>query len=131
MRGRRPQTHKPLWTANDIRRKLRTYDRAPFIDLLGAWLECGPSAQAIIEFSEKFPDRYASALLAISRVAGFAERREISAEITGKLQLESMSDSQLEDKLRELAYQMNIPMPQVLELKALSAPDVPLGEGTS
>lgn len=125
MKGRKPVSHKPLWTADQIRKKLRTYDRAPFLDLLGAWLECAPSPEAILEFAERWPDRYASSLLSIGRIAGFAERREISADITGRIQLDTMSDSQLEDTLRTLAYEMGIPLPPVLELQALPTPISP------
>lgn len=89
------------------------------MDLLGAWLECTPSPEALVEFAEKWPDRYASSLLALSRIAGFAERRELTADITGRLQIDTLSDSQLEDTLRALAYEMGIPMPKVLELQAL------------
>lgn len=116
--GRRPVSQKPLWTANQIREKLRRWDRSPFMDLLGAWLECTPTPEALTAFADRFPDRYASSLLSISKIAGFAERKEVTADISGTVlhKIEDMSDSQLEDHLRSLAYQMGIPLPKSLPL---------------
>lgn len=126
--GAKPRSHKPLWSADQIREKLRKYDRTPFMDLLGGWLECAPTPEALVAFADRWPDRYASSLLSISRIAGFAERREVLAELTGKIQVEHLSDSQLEDKLRQLAYEMDIPLPPVLELRAL--PEPPADDGS-
>lgn len=122
--AKRPKTQKPLWSADDIRAKLRKWDRAPFLDLLGAWLECAPTPEALIAFADRFPDRYASSLLAISKIAGFAERKEVMAELHGHVtvSVEDMSDSQLEDHLRSLAYGLGIPVPKTIELTALPSP---------
>ena len=40
--------------------------------------------------------------------------------------IEDMSDSQLEDHLRGLAYQLGVPMPKTIELKAV--PGAPQNE---
>lgn len=126
--GKKHDSHKPLWSADQIRGKLRQYDRTPFLDLLSAWLECSPTPEALLDFADRYPDRYASSLLSIGRIAGFAERREISADISGKIQVEHLSDSQLEDKLRELAYEIGIPVPKIIELQALPGSPGPTPE---
>lgn len=116
--AKRPLSQKPLWTAEQIREKLRKWDRSPFMDLVAAWLECAPTPEALVSFADRFPDRYAASLLALSRVAGFADKKEITADVSGTVihRVEEMSDSQLEDHLRDLAYKMGIPVPQTLQL---------------
>ena len=122
--AKRPLSQKPLWTAEQIREKLRRWDRSPFMDLLGAWLECSPTPEALTAFADRFPDRYASSLLSISKIAGFAERKELTADVSGTIihKIEDMSDSQLEDHLRSLAYQMGIPLPKSLPLTITADP---------
>ena len=120
--GRKPpDSHRPLWTADQLREKLRQWDRTPFQDLLGAWLECSPTPEALTEFADRYPDRYASSLLSISRIAGFAERRELTADIRASVRVEQMSDSQLEDFMRSMAYQLGIPVPKAIELRPIEA----------
>lgn len=94
------------------------------MDLLGAWLECAPTAEALTTFADRFPDRYASSLLSISKIAGFAERKEVTADVSGTVihKIENMSDSQLEDHLRELAYQIGIPLPKSLPIAIEARP---------
>lgn len=122
--SKRHESQKPLWTADQIRDKLRRWDRSPFMDLLGAWIECAPTPEALTAFSDRFPDRYATSLLALSKIAGFAERKELTADISGNIvhRIEDMSDSQLEDHLRELAYRVGIPMPKSLVLTIDATP---------
>lgn len=127
--GRKPDTSKPLWTADQIRERLRKYDRTPFLDLLSAWLECAPTAEAITEFADRWPDRYAASLLSIGKIAGFAERRELTADLTVR-KVEDLSDSQLEDHLRQLAYDLGVPMPPLLELRA-NRPDAEVVEAVN
>ena len=112
--GKRPDSHKPSFTANQVREQLRKYDRTPFLDLMSAWLECSPTAEAVVAFADKWPDRYAASLVSLGKIAGFAERKELTVE--GEINVHHLSDSQLEDKARQAALALGIPMPKMLEV---------------
>jgi hypothetical protein len=88
-----------LFNSVNLARALRRYDRAPFLDLLQAWLENGPDIADVKLFAAKYPDRWAQTARQLAQMAGYAERTEIEHNIT--LNVRSMSDSQLEDQLRK------------------------------
>jgi hypothetical protein len=96
--------------------KLRNYDRTPFLDLLAAYLDAFPSAEALEAFAEKYPDRYVTALGHIARVAGYTDKTESSINVN--INVRAMSDSQLEDRLKQLAKQVEVPA-TVLDLEAV------------
>lgn len=102
------------FSADDIRQKLRQYDRTPFLDLLAAYVECAPTPEAMEAFATKYPDRYINALTALGRLAGFTEKREV--EFSGNVNVRQLSDSQLEDRLNEMAAAIGAPM---IDLKAI------------
>jgi hypothetical protein len=104
---------KPLWDAEQLRLKLQSYDRTPFLDILAIWMECAPTPQTIMAFADKYPDRWTKALLDLGRLGGFAEKREI--DISMEASIRNMSDSQIEDQLRDAAYKLGIPLPRLLE----------------
>jgi len=81
---------------------------------MSAWLECAPTPEAVIAFADRWPDRYAASLVSLGKIAGFAERREL--DISGTIDVSGLSDSQLEDRARQAAYALGIPMPKAIEL---------------
>lgn len=103
---------KPLWDADQLRQRLQSYDRTPFLDILAIWMECAPTPQTIMAFADKYPDRWTKAMLDLGRLGGFAEKKEIDFNFAA--QVARMSDSQLEDQLREHAYRLGIPLPALL-----------------
>jgi hypothetical protein len=103
---------KPLWDGSQLREKLQAYNRTPFLDLLAVWMECAPTPQTIMDFADRYPDRWTKALLDLGRLGGFADRKEIDLNLQARIQ--NMSDSQLEDALREQAYRLGIPLPALL-----------------
>src|SRR5262245_44528809 len=116
-RQSRPQhynrtTAQPLWDADQLRQKLQSYNRVPFLDLLAIWMECMPSPQTVMAFADKYPDRWTKALVDLGRLGGFADRKEIDLNFAAQVQ--NMSDSQLEDALRDHAYKLGIPLPALL-----------------
>lgn len=113
---------KPLWNGDQLRLKLQSYDRTPFLDLLAIWMECAPSPQTIMAFADKYPDRWTKALTDLGRLGGFAEKKDIDINFAAKVQ--RMSDSQLEDALRETAYRLGIPLPALLNM--VSAAPMPV-----
>jgi len=98
---------------------LQQYDRRPFLDLLAEWLLCSPDPEDIQKFANKYPDRYAGAMRQIAQVAGFTEKKEIDVGVN--LNIHLLSDSQLEDKLKNM-------MSKVIDLTP--EPDVELKSGS-
>lgn len=114
-RGATPAGQMPLWTHEEVRSLLRTYDRTPFIDLLAQWMQCAPSLSAITKLAEEKPAVYMGALRALATMAGFTERREL--DVTHHVDVKKMSDSQLEDKLIEMAASLHLPPPTSIDAK--------------
>jgi hypothetical protein len=104
-----------LWTADQLRARLRKYDRTPFIDVLALWMECTPNAEVIEKFAEVFPDKFVKALEALGRLSGYAEKREIDVNLTA--QVSALSDSQLEDRVRRAAQKIGLDMPEIKVLE--------------
>ena len=95
-----PNREVILFDAEAIRGQLRSYDRSPFIDVLALYLECMPTVEALVDFADANPDKWASAIAAIGKLAGFTEKKEVAYEVN--MNIRQMSDSQLEDKLEEM-----------------------------
>lgn len=112
----------PAWTIEDIQRALRTYDRSPFQDVLAHFADACPDADSLAKWARKYPDRWATAVSHLSRVAGFSERRELAVS---HLHPSQMSDSQLEDRLASIATFAGIAPARLLE-----AVDAVLVEGS-
>lgn len=101
-RKRKHYRHKdlPLFNREQVSAALKTYDRRPFLDLLTTWLENAPDPEAILDFADAHPDRWANALASIAKIGGFTEKKEIDIDVN--LNIRSLSDSQLEDRLAQL-----------------------------
>ena len=99
------------WNGEDLRKKLQLYDRGPFMELLAMFMECTPSRDAIEKFADQYPDRFIGAMAQLSRIAGFTERTE---SVTLHLDVSQLSDSQLEDKMREMQARMGNKTPRAL-----------------
>ena len=101
-----------MWTADQLRSALRSYDRTPFLDVLADWIECAPSIDSITRLAESHPEKFMVAVTSLSKVAGFSERRELAVDVTHNVK--RMSDSQLEDRLRVLAQRLGMSLPQLV-----------------
>jgi len=99
--------HKPRWNGDQLRAQLSLYDRRPFLDLLAEWLECSPDPEDIKKFASKYPDRYAGAIRQLAQIGGFTEKREVSVDV--HVNIRTLSDSQLEDRLKQLTGELKIP----------------------
>jgi hypothetical protein len=95
---------RPTWDADDISSMLRSYDRTPFMDVLAAFLECGPEPEDIIAFAAKKPDLWAKAVADLARLSGYTEKQEVLHTVN----VNQMSDSQLEDKAAEMARALGL-----------------------
>jgi hypothetical protein len=102
-------TDKTIPSGDELRMRLRQYDRTPFLDLLAIWLESAPSEDQIKSFARKNPDKWVNSLSQIARTAGFTDKTELTHNIN--LVVGQMSDSQLEDRLRALTHELQLPAP--------------------
>lgn len=98
---------KPSWTGDDLINQLRRYDRSPFLEMLAIWLESAPDAEAIADWAKKKPDLWAKAMGDLAKMSGFTEKQEV----LHTYRVENMSDSQLEDRARELAGRLGLQLP--------------------
>jgi hypothetical protein len=103
---------RPNFTGTELRQRLTAYDRAPFTDLLAEWLELSPSREAVQALAETDPQRFVQALSSLSKMAGFSDKTETSVDITHNYKV--LSDSQIEDRLRQLAERTGLPAHQLL-----------------
>jgi len=83
-----------------IERGLRAFSREPFSVELARFLCASPDAKHLKEWAEKYPDKWANAVAALAKLAGYSEKIEIDR--TGSIHhLESLSDAHLEQELQK------------------------------
>lgn len=116
---------KPTCNANDIGQLLKRYDRSPFLELLAFFLECIPDAERIQDFANKKPDLWVKAMTDLAKIGGFTEKQEVQHTV----RLDQLSDSQLEDRMRELAAKHGLPVPdrkpgRLIDLQPVPEPEV-------
>ena len=70
-------------------------------------MECSPTPEDIHKFASKYPDRYAGAIRQLAQIGGFTEKREVSVDV--HVNIRTMSDSQLEDRLKQLTQELKLP----------------------
>jgi hypothetical protein len=96
----------------ELRSSLLAYDRKPFLDLLTEWVMAAPSPETIAGFADLHPDKYIQAMSFLARMGGYTDRRETSVDVS--VNYRSLSDSQIEDRLRSLSERMGIPVERLL-----------------
>ena len=83
-----------------VREALKERSRGPFREMLARILECAPSPEAIKALAERHPDRWGQLSAMFTRSAGYTDKLELEGSIS--LQINEMSDSELERRLAEL-----------------------------
>lgn len=107
------------FTGDELRSRLRQYDRAPFTELLARFMECMPSEGAVRAFAARNPDKFIAALATIQRMAGYTDKTESTVNINLAVAVGKLSDSQLEDKMRAMGIDPGALAPKApLELSA-------------
>lgn len=104
--------------AGQVLAKLHRTDRTPFIELLAGWLECAPDMDAVKAFARKSPEKYVLAISQIARLSGYADTTR--HEHQHHINVNTMSDSMLEDKLRERLGALGLPMPGTIDAEFAS-----------
>lgn len=121
---------KPHWDGDILRRRLKHYDREPFLELLAKWFEMMPDDETLAKWARAYPDRWIGAMNAISKMSGFAEKKESTFNLN--VNVAELSDSQLEDRLKELQEQLNNDaFGPLIELEAEPAEEGPEGPSSS
>lgn len=129
MPERRPD--RGVFDKQSIQRALRKYDRTPFIDLLTDWVEHAPSGEALENFANEKPGAYVAAMRQLAHLAGYIETTHI--DLTASIDVNRMSDSQLEDRFRELAKKAGIEAPALFSrvVEAVVNPTAPEPSATA
>lgn len=90
-------------------------DRQPFREELANFLNASPTPDAIRRFAEKSPDRWANAISALARAAGYADNNiAIKAEQNIYLQIQGKSDAELMVWLENTFYALGLEPPAEL-----------------
>ena len=105
---------------DDLIHQLKQYDRQPFLDLLAEYMKLFPSKEALLRFADAYPDRYMGALAQLARIGGFTDKTESSVNIN--VNLNKMSDSQLEDRMREMSSKLGLPLPDIIDITPTEMP---------
>lgn len=95
---------KRLFTVSDVRQKLDSLSREPFRDFLSLLLGAHPTEQNILDFANKNPDKWATAVSMFSKLTGYREEIDVNMNIYA--QVHHMSDMDLEHQLRDLQKQI-------------------------
>ena len=78
-------------------RRLQRGETGPFLEKLAAFLEVELEPAALQAWAQRNPDKWASAVAGLARIAGYATRTELDVSIS--LDVGAMSDSQLQEAL--------------------------------
>ena len=84
----------------DIHNELKRYSMEPFIQTLAYLLGCMPTKEAVQEFANAHPDRWANSISTFSKMAGYHDKLEIEHNI--HLDMTRLGDAELDQRLLEL-----------------------------
>ena len=52
----------PVFTSKDLKQEFERYSRQPFVECLAEIIQCVPEREALQEFANQYPDRWANAV---------------------------------------------------------------------
>ena len=85
-----------------VRQQIELQQRDPFIDLLTTYLSAQPSREAIRQFAEKWPHRWAQSVGVLAKLAGYHDKLRVESNVF--LDVHRLSDLEIEvefEKLKE------------------------------
>lgn len=91
-------------SAVEIETAVQAYNREPFQELLVLLLEAAPTCDEIQAFANKYPDRWARAIVLLAGLAGYSPQVVINA--TASLHMDKLSDAELLARLAETESQL-------------------------
>ena len=98
----------------EIEAELERLSRTPFVQSLARILDAEPSVDEIRKLAARFPDRWGQLAAIFARLAGFTEKAETTTNIL--VNVHTMSDLELETRLKELDEKLQALAPAVAEL---------------
>lgn len=99
--------HPVKMSGRAIAAALRAKSREPFEEVLHRFLEAEPDTEAVKEFAEKYPDRWAQAVTMMGRLSGYHEK--LNVDHSHAVAIAEMSDMELMQKYRELQAKIGGP----------------------
>lgn len=84
---------------NETIEALRQLRRDPFRDKLADLLDSGPDPEAIKEFAQKYPDRWAQACAIMGRLGGYTEKTETTHNLN--VTIAHLSDAEVLERLAQ------------------------------
>ena len=80
--------------------ELTSFSRQPFIEILSEMLQCIPTPDALQEFADAHPDRWANAINTMGKLAGY----EVGMDIDGDVlrDITKLGDAQLMARIQEV-----------------------------
>lgn len=86
---------------NIIEQQILNLHRTPFRQELARILKCSPDEEALKAFAVKSPDRFYQAVAILGKLAGFSDPKNITVENNFFLQIQQLSDAQLQVELQK------------------------------
>jgi hypothetical protein len=102
-----------------VRAYIGSFSREPFQRQLAKFLQCAPDRQSIIAFAKRNPDKWAKTVQVFASLSGYADKMEIDINMN----INQMSDTQIEARLAELSVLLDKADPRLIEQPAKSKED--------
>jgi hypothetical protein len=96
----RPFHPRGVVTREELRARLQTYSREPFLEVLSTVMQCSPTETELKKWAAKAPDRWAHAIEIFAKLGGFTEKREVTHSFV--MQMMNMGDAEIQQTLAEL-----------------------------
>lgn len=119
-----PVSSRPSFNAADIKSAIERYDRTPFMDLLVEMLKFFPDEKSLQALAMKKPELYINSMISMARISGFTEKQEVAHNHT--ININKMSDSQLEDHAKRLMEEMQMKM---IDISPIAGPEREVQKG--
>ena len=94
----------PVFTSKDLKQEFERYSRQPFVECLAEIIQCVPEREALQEFANQYPDRWANDVKKMASLSGYHDKLEIENNIY--LDIQGMGDAELLSKLDFLDAQL-------------------------
>ena len=91
---------KPRFDSEELLSEFSAYSRQPYVEILAEMVQCIPTPDALQDFADAHPDRWANAVSTMSKLAGYHEKLEIHGNVN--MDIRVMGDAQLMARNKEV-----------------------------
>ena len=113
-------------TREDVLAELKRFNRDPFQEILADMIQAIPDDRILKLWAAKHPDKWASSLATLAKVAGFHDKLEIENNINVKIG--GMGDADLDKMIADLQGEMKDVTPEAEQEKDPAEAGPPLLE---